>query len=60
MREAEVDAVKLEGGAEMAPVVKRMTETGIPVIGHLGMTPQSVHVFGGYRVQGREPKLRSA
>src|SRR5690606_14935756 len=35
------------------PVVKRMTETGIPVIGHLGMTPQSVHVFGGYRVQGR-------
>ncbi|NLN26934.1 MAG: 3-methyl-2-oxobutanoate hydroxymethyltransferase [Firmicutes bacterium] len=53
MREAEVDAVKLEGGAEMAPVVKRMTETGIPVIGHLGMTPQSVHVFGGYRVQGR-------
>lgn len=53
MREAEADAVKLEGGAEIAPMVKRMTETGIPVIGHLGMTPQSVNVFGGFRVQGR-------
>lgn len=56
MQEAEADAVKLEGGAPVAPMVKRMTEVGIPVIGHLGMTPQSVNVFGGFRVQGRDAR----
>lgn len=47
-------AVKLEGGAVMADRVRAMTSIGIPVMGHLGMTPQSVHVLGGYKVQGKE------
>ncbi|MDH4084101.1 MAG: 3-methyl-2-oxobutanoate hydroxymethyltransferase [Nitrospira sp.] len=46
-------AVKLEGGAVMADRVKAMTSIGIPVMGHLGMTPQSVHALGGYKVQGK-------
>lgn len=46
-------AVKLEGGAVMAERVKAMTSLGIPVVGHLGMTPQSVHALGGYKVQGK-------
>lgn len=54
MQEAQADAVKLEGGSHIAPLVRRLTEIGIPVIGHLGMTPQSVNVFGGFRVQGRQ------
>lgn len=55
MKEGGVQAVKLEGGARYAPAVERMTGAGIPVMGHLGLTPQSVHQFGGYRVQGRTP-----
>ena len=47
--------VKLEGGALMAPTVRFLVARGIPVCGHLGLTPQSVHIFGGYKVQGREP-----
>lgn len=46
-------AVKLEGGGIMADRVKAMTSIGIPVMGHLGMTPQSVHALGGYKVQGK-------
>lgn len=46
-------AVKLEGGAIMADRVKAMTSIGIPVMGHLGMTPQSLHALGGYKVQGK-------
>ncbi|CUS34596.1 3-methyl-2-oxobutanoate hydroxymethyltransferase [Candidatus Nitrospira nitrosa] len=46
-------AVKLEGGAVMADRVKAITSLGIPVVGHLGMTPQSVHSLGGYKVQGK-------
>ncbi len=46
-------AVKLEGGAVMADRVRAMTSIGIPVMGHLGMTPQSVHTLGGYKVQGK-------
>ncbi|MDH4080559.1 MAG: 3-methyl-2-oxobutanoate hydroxymethyltransferase [Nitrospira sp.] len=46
-------AVKLEGGAVMADRIKTMTSIGIPVMGHLGMTPQSVHALGGYKVQGK-------
>lgn len=46
-------AVKLEGGATMVDRVKAMTAVGIPVMGHLGMTPQSVHSLGGYKVQGK-------
>jgi 3-methyl-2-oxobutanoate hydroxymethyltransferase len=45
--------VKLEGGAELADTVLFLTERGVPVCGHLGLTPQSVHQFGGYRVQGK-------
>ena len=49
-----VHAVKLEGGAPMVPTVGALVERGIPVVAHLGLTPQSVHALGGYRVQGRE------
>ena len=51
--QAGAHVVKLEGGAVMADRVNAMTQVGIPVIGHLGMTPQSIHQFGGYRVQGK-------
>lgn len=54
MREARVTAVKVEGGAFMAPVIRRISEAGIPVMAHIGLTPQSVHQFGGFRVQGKE------
>lgn len=53
LQEGGAQSVKLEGGAEMAPTVRRLVSVGIPVMGHLGFTPQSVHQFGGYRVQGR-------
>ncbi len=53
LQEAGAQAVKLEGGAAIAPTVRRLVDMGIPVIGHLGLTPQSVHQLGGYRVQGR-------
>lgn len=46
--------VKIEGGITMAPTVRALVDIGIPVMGHLGLTPQSVHALGGYRVQGRE------
>ncbi len=54
MKETGVDAVKLEGGAEIAPMVARMVAAGIPVCGHLGLTPQSVHKFGGYGLRAKE------
>jgi len=53
MKEANAHAVKLEGGVEMAPQVRKLTEGGIPVMAHIGFTPQSEHNLGGYRVQGR-------
>ncbi|HET9065945.1 MAG TPA: 3-methyl-2-oxobutanoate hydroxymethyltransferase [Gemmatimonadales bacterium] len=53
MAETECEAVKLEGGGEMAPTVRALVSRGIPVIGHLGFTPQSIHRLGGPRVQGR-------
>jgi len=52
-KESRVHAVKLEGGARIAPQVKHLVDSGIPVMGHLGLTPQSVHAFGGFKVQGR-------
>jgi 3-methyl-2-oxobutanoate hydroxymethyltransferase len=52
--QAGAQAIKLEGGAVVADRVAAMTGIGIPVMGHLGMTPQSVHRFGGYKVQGKE------
>jgi 3-methyl-2-oxobutanoate hydroxymethyltransferase len=51
--QAGAHAVKLEGGAAMAERIEAMTAVGIPVFGHLGMTPQSVHQYGGYKVQGK-------
>jgi 3-methyl-2-oxobutanoate hydroxymethyltransferase len=60
MAESDCDGVKLEGGRVMAPVVRALVDRGIPVIGHLGLTPQSVHVLGGYRVQGRATEAAEA
>lgn len=54
MKETGAEAVKLEGGSEVAPVIKAMTTAGIPVVAHIGLTPQSVHQFGGFKVQGKE------
>lgn len=54
MKDSGCHAVKLEGGQTMAPTVRRLVEIGIPVMGHIGLTPQSVHALGGYRVQGRD------
>ena len=51
--QAGAQAVKLEGGRRVAPQVELLVDSGIPVMGHLGLTPQSVHTLGGYRVQGR-------
>jgi 3-methyl-2-oxobutanoate hydroxymethyltransferase len=53
MKEAGVQAVKLEGGARVLPQVEALVAAGIPVMAHLGLTPQSVNQFGGYKVQGR-------
>lgn len=53
MKEGMAHAVKLEGGASMVPEVELLVRAGIPVIGHIGFTPQSEHVLGGYKVQGR-------
>lgn len=55
LQEGGATAVKLEGGAHVAPLVRRMVECGIPVMGHLGLTPQSVNQFGGHKVQGKTP-----
>ncbi len=57
MAEASCDAIKLEGGAAMAPRIKGIVEAGIPAIGHLGLTPQSVASLGGFRVQGKDAAL---
>ena len=53
MKEGGAESVKLEGGREFAELIHRLVRIGIPVLGHLGLTPQSVHTLGGYRVQGR-------
>ncbi|HFD81106.1 MAG TPA: 3-methyl-2-oxobutanoate hydroxymethyltransferase [Gammaproteobacteria bacterium] len=55
MAEGGAHMVKLEGGRRLCPTVEALTSQGIPVCAHLGLTPQSVHQLGGYRVQGREP-----
>lgn len=55
LKEGGAQAVKLEGGAPVVETVRRLTEAGIPVMGHLGLTPQSIHIFGGNRAQGKDP-----
>ena len=56
LKEGGCQSVKLEGGRYMADTVHRMVQSGIPVMGHIGLTPQAVNQLGGYRVQGRTPK----
>ena len=53
MKETGANAVKIEGGEEVINIVEKLIKTGIPVMGHLGLTPQSVHALGGYKVQGK-------
>jgi len=53
LKEGGFESVKIEGGREVAESVRRMVQAGIPVMGHVGLTPQSVHAFGGFKVQGR-------
>ena len=56
LKEGGMHAVKLEGGAHMAGTVRRLVESGIPVMAHIGLTPQSVNTMGGFKVQGRTPQ----
>src|SRR5205807_5612965 len=53
IQEAGMHAVKLEGAGPVIEITRRLTEIGIPVMGHLGLTPQSVHTMGGFKVQGK-------
>ena len=56
LKEGRAEAVKLEGGREIAPLVRRITDAGIPVMGHVGLLPQSIHKYGTYRVRGSNPE----
>ncbi len=56
VKEARAEAVKLEGGREICPQIKAITAAGIPVMAHLGLTPQSVNALGGFRVQGKDER----
>ena len=60
MQAARVQAVKLEGGRAVVPAVERLVRAGIPVMGHLGLTPQSVHQLGGFRLQARQVEAARA
>ncbi len=57
LKESRCQAVKLEGGVEQAEVIAALVSAGIPVMGHVGLRPQSVHQMGGYKVQRDEPRL---
>ena len=56
LQEGGSQAVKLEGGVVVAPTIKKIVKSGIPVMGHIGLTPQSINTLGGYRVQGKSPQ----
>ncbi|GAB4376443.1 MAG: 3-methyl-2-oxobutanoate hydroxymethyltransferase [Calditrichia bacterium] len=57
LKEAEVQAVKIEGGEPIAEIIQKLVSLGIPVMGHLGLTPQSIHKFGSYKLQGKDPQV---
>jgi 3-methyl-2-oxobutanoate hydroxymethyltransferase len=59
LKEGRAEAVKVEGGVEVAELVRRLVAAGIPVMGHVGMTPQSVHQLGGFKLQGRTDEQRA-
>jgi 3-methyl-2-oxobutanoate hydroxymethyltransferase len=60
LKEGGAEAVKLEGGVSVKETIRAIVNAGIPVMGHIGLTPQSVHRFGGYKVQGRDKERREA
>ncbi len=60
LSEGKAEAVKLEGGVAVAGIVEKMVQFGIPVLGHIGLTPQSYHHFGGYKVQGKTVSSKEA
>lgn len=57
LKEAEAQAVKIEGGESFASLIQRLVEIGIPVMGHLGLLPQSIHKYGTYKLQGKDPEV---
>jgi 3-methyl-2-oxobutanoate hydroxymethyltransferase len=59
IKKGRAESIKLEGGAEVAPSVQRIVAAGIPVMGHIGLTPQSIHAMGGHRIQGRSEEART-
>jgi 3-methyl-2-oxobutanoate hydroxymethyltransferase len=60
LKEGGAEAVKIEGGVNVMETIRAMVQMGVPVMGHVGLTPQSIHRFGGYRIQGREKEQREA
>jgi len=54
MKDARADSVKLEGGAEVVPIVEALVRAGVPVLGHVGLTPQTASALGGYKLQGKD------
>ena len=59
-KEAGAEAIKLEGGVAVQDAIRAIVDAGMPVMGHIGLTPQAVHQFGGYKIQGREKQRREA
>jgi 3-methyl-2-oxobutanoate hydroxymethyltransferase len=57
LKEAGAQAVKIEGGEIFAPLVQKLVQMGIPVMGHLGLLPQSIHKYGSYKLQGKDPEI---
>ena len=60
LSEGGAHSVKLEGGVRIAKLVERLVDIGIPVLGHIGLTPQSVHAFGGYKIQGKTDSAKES